>query len=197
MSCRLNGDSSTATDGNNPLGSQVAHFETSARRTPAGRGVYIRRLSSSCDPTPGFFSPPFSQLTVAKQTRHEDTLRPRRNVHPGVGMFLPQSRTWAAAITALFVCRPPSQNTPRAFFRTGGRRPRLSVPEPRAGYFCPPFRATRRAKLTARKNFLEAPPPTPPPPSHPVQLLWQDIRRLHHKVRTFLGPFYRGSQLVV
>lgn len=68
------------------------------------------------------------------------------------------------------------------------RRPQLSVPEPRAECFCPPpsTPSARRAKLTARKNFLEAPPPTPPPPSHPAQPLWQDIRRLHHKIRTFL-----------
>lgn len=153
-----------------------------SERLPDAAYIYVACRASAIQ-LPAFF-PPFSQLTVAKQTRHEDTLRPRWNVHPGVGMFLPQSWTWAAAITALFVCRPPSQNTPRAFFRTGSRRPRLSAPEPRAGCFCPP--SARRAKLTARKIFLEAPPPTPPPPSHPAQLLWQDIRRLHHKIRTLL-----------
>lgn len=97
---------------------------------------------------------------------------------PRVGMFLPQRQTWAAAITAFFVCSPPSQNTPWVFFRASGRRLRLSVPESWAG--C--------GKLTARDALSKPQPecllasfarllPPPPPPSNPLQLFWQQIRR--------------------
>lgn len=171
-------------DGNNPLRSQVAHLKTETRPTSAERDIYA--ASRTCAISLHFFF--FSQLTVAKHVM---------KTHWGhAGMFTPGLACFSRSGRR---GQPPSLPSLSAAHRV--KIPLECFLEPVVGYCgwaspsLPP--SERYGKLTACDVLSKPQPkcffasfarllPPPLPPSHPVQFFWQQIRRLHHKMQSFL-----------